>query len=160
MKWTKGALSSTYKLFEQGRQVGYLHDKTFKQKSEGEIRGKKCLFRTQGLFKQQTQIIDLHTDQQIGSIQYNSWMNKAEIKLHNNSYHWKYDNGWQTRWSITDERGLSLRFAGGMTKGKLEGDIPDDLLVLSGLFVTNYYTQAGIAVLVAVFIPIWVSVIN
>jgi len=28
------------------------------------------------------------------------------------------------------------------------------------LFVTNYYQQAMIAIMVAVFIPIWVSVIN
>ena len=44
--------------------------------------------------------------------------------------------------------------------GSIEGNDPDDLHVLTGLFVTNYYTQVGIAVFVAVFIPIWVSVIN
>lgn len=160
MNWTKGALSSTYKIFEHGRQVGHLHDKALKQRSEGEIRGRKFRFKTNGFFKQHTQIIDLQTDMQIGSIQYNSWMNKAEIELNNKKYHWKYDNGWQTKWSIADDSGQSLRFAGGMSKGSVEGNNPDDLLVLCGLFVTNYYTQAGIVVFVAVFIPIWVSVIN
>lgn len=160
MNWTKAAFSSTYKIFEHGRQIGHLHDRTFKQRSEGEIRGQKYLFKTQGVFKQQTQIIDLQTEQQIGSIQYNGWMNKAEIKLHERSCHWKYDNGWQTKWSISDDRGQSIRFAGGMTKGMVEGHKPEDLLVLTGLFVTNYYTQAGIAVFVAVFLPIWISVIN
>ena len=87
-------------------------------------------------------------------------MNKAEIKIHERSYHWKYDNAWQTKWSISDEKGVLLNFAGGMTKGSIEGNEPVDLHVLTGVFVTNYYTQVGIAVLVAVFIPIWVSVIN
>jgi len=53
-----------------------------------------------------------------------------------------------------------LSFAGRMHKGSIDGDDPQDLHVLTGLFVTNYYTQVGIAVLVAVFIPMWVSVIN
>lgn len=160
LNWKKGAFSTTYNLFDRGRQIGYLHDFTFKQRSEGEIHGKKYLFKTRGFFKQHTEIIDLQTNVPVGSIHYNSWMNKAEIKLHNQSCHWKYDNGWQTRWSITDASGKQLRFAGGMTKGIVDGEDPEDLLVLTGLFVTNYYTQAGIAVLVAVFIPIWVSVIN
>jgi len=137
-----------------------LHNHAFKQKSDGEIHGKKYRFSTQGLFKQQTEIIDLQTGQQIGSIHYNSWMNKAEIKLHKRSWHWRYDNAWQTRWSITNSSGKQLNFAGGMNKGTMEGYDPEDLLVLCGLFVTNYYTQAGIAVFVAIFIPIWVSVIN
>ena len=73
---------------------------------------------------------------------------------------WKYDNAWQTKWSMSDDNGVYMSFAGGMTRGSIEGDDPEDLHVLTGLFVTNYYTQTGIAVLVAVFLPIWISVIN
>ncbi len=53
-----------------------------------------------------------------------------------------------------------MKFTGGHNKGTIEYEEEDDLLVLSGLFVTNYYQQAMIAILVAVLIPIWVSVIN
>jgi len=53
-----------------------------------------------------------------------------------------------------------MKFAGGATKGTIECEEIDDLLVLTGLFVTNYYQQAMIAVIVAVFIPIWVTVFN
>ena len=160
LHWKRGALSSTYQILSKGQSIGQLQDNSFKRYSDGEIRKKKYRFHTEGLFKQHTKIIDQESSQVIGSIQYNSWMSKAEIKIHERSYHWKYDNAWQTKWSISDEKGVLLNFAGGMRKGSIEGKDPDDLHVLTGLFVTNYYTQVGITVLVAVFIPVWVSVIN
>ncbi len=97
--WKKGALSTTYKIFAGERQIGHLQDNAFKQRSDGEIHQKKYQFKTEGLFKQHTRIIELGTQKVIGSIEYNSWMNKAEIKLHDRSYHWKYDNSWQSKWS-------------------------------------------------------------
>ena len=109
LNWKKGAFSTTNKIFSEERQIGHLHDNAFKQTSDGMIRGKSYRFKTEGLFKQLTHIIDQETHEVIGSI---------------------------------------------------EGNDPDDLHVLTGLFVTNYYTQVGIAVFVAVFIPIWVTVIN
>jgi len=160
LHWKKGAFSTNYQIFSKEQSIGQLQDNAFKRYSDGEIRNKKYRFLTEGVFKQNTKIIDRESNEVIGSIQYNSWMSKADIKINNRSYHWKYDNAWQTRWSISDEKGVLLNFAGGMTKGSIEGDDPHDLHVLTGLFVTNYYTQAGIAVFVAVFIPIWLSVLN
>jgi len=160
LNWKRGAFSTTYQILSNGLSIGQLQDNAFKRYSDGEIRYKKYRFKTEGLFKQHTHIIDLESDRVIGSIQYNSWMTKADIKIHDRTYHWRYDNAWQTKWSISDENGILLSFAGGMTRGSIEGDDPEDLHVLTGLFVTNYYTQAGIAVLVAVFLPIWISVIN
>jgi len=45
-------------------------------------------------------------------------------------------------------------------KQTIEYEEKDDLLVLTGMFVTNYFQRAMIVIMVAVFIPIWVSVIN
>ncbi len=160
LKWKRAAFSTTYKIFNREEQIGHLQDHAFKQTSDGMIRNQAYRFKTEGFFKQKTMITDLQSQEIIGSIEYNSWMNKAEFKLYDRSCHWKYDNGWQTKWSIADTAGKQIRFAGGMTKGIVEGKDPEYLLVLAGLFVTNYYRQVGIAVLLAVFIPIWVSVIN
>ena len=158
--WKRRAFSTTYEIHSTGQKIGWLRDEAFKQTSDGEIRQKSYRSKTEGLFKQLTHIIDQETHEVIGSIEYSSWMTKATIKLHDRVLQWKYDNRWQTKWSISDEKGVLLNFAGGMNKGSIEGNDPQDLHVLTGLFVTNYYTQVGIAVLVALFIPIWVSVIN
>jgi hypothetical protein len=158
--WRRGTLSSTYEIFEDENLIGKLKDATFSQTSEGLINQKGYQFKTRGFFKQETQIIDAVSNQVIGTITYNSWMSRANIQFTDRLVRWKYDNTWQTRWSLYNEDGVQVKYAGGMSKGTIECDTPDDLLILTGLFVTNYYRQIGIAIMVAVFLPIWVSVIN
>jgi len=160
LNWKKGTFSSTCRISSGDEIIGELANYTFKQTAEGVIRNKRYLFRTKGLFKQETQIIDGESDQVIGTIVYGSMMNKATIEFRDRTVSWKYDNTWQTRWSLYDNLGIYMKFTGGPNKGSIEYEEEDDLLVLTGLFVTNYYQQAMVAIMVAVFIPIWVSVIN
>ena len=160
LSWKRGTFSSTCRIFSGEDIIGELANYTFKQTAEGVIRNKRYLFRTKGLFKQETRIIDGESDQLIGTISYSSMMSKASIQFKDRTINWKYDNGWQTRWSLFNEHLTLMKFAGGHSKGTIECNEENDLLVLTGMFVTNYYQQAMIAIMVAVFIPIWVSVIN
>lgn len=161
LNWKKGAFSSTCRISSGEETIGELANYTFKQTAEGVIRNKRYFFKTKGLFKQETQITDAESDRVIGNISYASMMSKATIQLKDRTIFWKYDTGWQTRWSLYNDRGPLMKFASrNFSKGSIEFEEEDDLLVLTGLFVTNYYQQAMIAIMVAVFIPIWVSVIN
>lgn len=161
LSWKRGVLSSTCRIFSGEACIGELANYTFKQTAEGVIRNKRYFFRTKGLFKQKTQIIDGASDQVIANISYNSMMSKATIEFKDRTINWKYDTGWQTKWSLYTNQGILMKFASrNMNKGTIEYEDEDDLLVLTGMFVTNYYQQAMIAIMVAVFIPIWVSVIN
>ena len=157
LNWKRGAFSTTYRIYSGEKQIGELSDRAFKQIVEGRIRKKKYQFRTKGLFKQETRIIDGDTHEHIGLITYNSMKTRATIQYSGQSLHWKYDNRWQSRWSISDDAGIRMKFAGKAARGSIAYENADDLLVLTGLFVTNYYQQAMIAILVAVFIPVWVS---
>ena len=160
LHWKKGTFSTTYRIFSGEETIGELASYTFKQTAEGVVRNRRYLFRTKGLFKQETQIIDGESDQVIGNISYSSMMSKATIQFKDRTVNWKYDNGWQTKWSLFDKQGTLMKFAGGHSKGTIECEEEDDLLALTGMFVTNYYQQAMIVIMVAVFIPIWISVIN
>ncbi len=160
LHWKKDTFSTTYRIFSGEETIGELASYTFKQAAEGVIRNKRYLFRTKGFFKQETQIVDGENDQVIANIIYNSMMSKATIQFKDRTINWKYDNGWQTRWSLYDDKGIHMKFAGGYSRGTIECEEEDDLLALTGMFVTNYYRQAMIVIMVAVLIPIWVSVIN
>lgn len=160
LHWKRGTFSSTYEIFEGENLIGKLKETAFSKSADGLIHDKGYRFTTKGLFKQETQIVEAETDQVLGTITYNSWKSKAYIQFDNQLIQWKYDNGWQTRWSLNNDDGIQMKFAGGMSKGTMECDHLDELLVLTGLFVTNYYRQIGIAVLVAILIPIWVATIN
>jgi len=160
LNWKKKTFSSTYRIYSGDRQVGQLVENSLKQSAIGELNNKKYLFRTKGLMKQETEVIDIDSKSTIGKISYNTMMNKAEIQYPNRTVHWKYDNKWQTRWSLSDSGGMHMDFRGGLSKGSIECSDEDDLLVLTGLFVTNFYWQMTIVIMVAVFLPIWATLVT
>jgi hypothetical protein len=87
-------------------------------------------------------------------------MTKATIKTKNKKSVWKYDNLWNTKWSIYDSDGIMITYTGTATSGLIHSNTEDALILLSGLYVTNYYRQATVAVIIAVFIPIWLAIMN
>ena len=160
LRWEKGTFSSTCRIYSGEEILGELTDHTFKQISDGFIGNQPYRFKTKGFFGQETQILEGKNDRVIGNISYKSWKTKATIQIQDKVFYWKYDNGWQTKWSVFDDSHVYMKFAGKLSKGTIEFEEDNDLLVLTGLFVTNYYQQAMVAILVAVFIPIWFSVLN
>jgi hypothetical protein len=146
LNWKKGPFSSTYQIYSGEELIGELADKAFKKTSEGRIGQKHYKFRTKGVFKQETQIMDGENDLVIGTISYQSMKSKATIQLRDRVINWKYDNGRQTKWSLHDDQGTLMKFAGGFSKGSIECDEIDELLLLAGIFVTNYFQQAMIVI--------------
>ena len=157
LKWKKSLFSSTYSIYSNDQLIGKLKDKSFSQTAYGELNGKKYIFKTKGFFKQHTEIFDNKDNKLIGEITYNNWMTKASLLVNNKKTNWKYDNLWNTKWSIFDSEGIEIKYTGSSTSGQIDSNSDDSLLLLSGLFVTNYYWQVTIAVLIAVFIPILIT---
>lgn len=157
LTWKKGVFSNLYKIYSNGKQIGNLKDKSFSQSSIGVLDNKEYLFQTKGFFKQKTKIIDTTENKTVGEINYNNWMTKVTITINDKTINWKYDNLWNTKWSISNSEGINIKYSGSSTGGQIETNIDDAVLLLSGLFVTSYYWQMTIAILVAVFIPIWTT---
>jgi len=160
LNWKRGTFSTTYRIFSGENAIGQLQNQSFKKTALGSIHQKRYTFNTKGVFKQETQILDGDSHKLIGTITYGSMMTRATVRFSDRTVYWKYDNTWQTKWSLFNEKGILMKFSGRATSGTIECDDPDELLVLCGLFVTNYYQQAMIAVFVAVFIPVWVTLFN
>ena len=160
LRWKKGLLSGNYSIYEGNRQIGELKDNVFSKKANGQINGKSFTFRTSGFFQQRTRIYDDSNNQMLGEISYNNWMTKATLSTYDKVTNWKYNNVWNTKWSLSGQDGTQVHYAGSSNKGRIESNTDDDLLLLSGLYVTNYYWQMTLVVLVAVFVPLWSSVNN
>lgn len=158
LRWKKNLFSNSYIIYSNDEQIGKLKDKTFSQTANGELENKEFIFKTKGFLKQQTEIIDSIENRVIGEITYNNWMTKATITIDNKTINWKYDNLWNTKWSLFNSEGISIKYSGSSSSGQIDSNIDDPLLLLSGLFVTNYYWQMTIAFLVIVFVPIWSNV--
>lgn len=155
LRWKKNFLSNLYSIYSNDHQIGELREKTFSQTAHGHLNGKSYTFKTSGFFKQYTQIIDSTENRVIGKISYNSWMTKAFISIDNKIINWKYDNLWNTKWSVFDSEGLNINYAGSSASGQIDSNSADALLLLCGLFVTNYFWQMSVAVIIAILVPIW-----
>ena len=154
IKWKKGIFETCAKIMSEGEPIGKMKDKLFSQDSEGELWEKKYHFKTTGIFKQETDITDAESGQQVGTITYNSWNTKASLVLNGKEYQWKYDNSWQNRWSMSGEN-VTLTSKNHELSGSIESSIEDPLVVLSGLFVTNFYRQLMVMIMLVSMMPIW-----
>ena len=157
LTWKKGVFSNVYKIYLNGKQIGNLKDKSFSQSGIGVLNNKEFLFQTKGFLKQKSKIFDTAENKMVGEINYNNWMTKATITINDKTFNWKYDNIWNTKWSIFNSEGINIKYAGSTTNGLIDSNIDDSLLLLTGLFVTNYYWQLTIALIVAVIVPILAS---
>jgi hypothetical protein len=158
LTWKKGVFSNSYRIFRDDVQIGKLQDKVLSQTIPGDLEDSAFLFRTKGFFRQHTEIIDSRENKIIGEITYNTWKTKATISINQKTLNWQYNNVWNTKWSLSAEEGIIINYAGSSTKGTIDSRTEDPLLILSGLFVTNYYWQASLAIFVAVLIPVWLTV--
>ena len=157
LNWTKGILKNTYEIFSGGTLIGNLKYRALSSTAEGEIRGKRYLFKTTGAFKQETRIIALGSNDTIGKIKFRSWKTRAGVELGDKTWEWKYDNTWGTHWSLSDPEGTVIKYRGTSTRGDIEVPLENDLLVLAGLYVTNSYWQFTILIVIAILIPVFAA---
>ena len=155
LRWEKRFFDNTYNIFNDHKLVGTLIDKFLSQSGVGKYGNKRYTFKTIGLLKQQTQIIDNDTHKHIGSINYNLWMNKAELTINHEILYWRYDDWLNTKWSISNSEGVLIKYSGSSRGGTIESSVTDDILILTGLFITNYYWLLLMIIIILGFIPIW-----
>jgi len=160
LNWKKGLFSSCFEIHSKGVIVGRLKEKNWTNSAIGELNGKKYSFLTKGFLHKETQIVDNESNNILGKITYQTWGKKARIEIDNKVINWKFTNVWNTRWCLIDLNGKEINYKGSSSKGNIEFEEQNDLLLLTGLFITNYYWQSAVAAIVAVSIPIWFTIIN
>ncbi len=160
LRWKKGIFSNTNIIYSKDRQIGKLNESSFSRSATGELNGKIYTFKKKGYFRQTSEIIDVSENKVIGEITYNSWMTKATIKIGDKTIHWKYDNSWNTKWSVFNAEGVRIKYAGSSMSGQIDSNIDDPLFLLCGLYVINYYRQISIAIFIALFVPIWMNALT
>lgn len=154
--WKRGMFKNIYEIYSNNSLIGRLKGNTWSSSAEGEINNKKYHFKTKGFLKQNTQILDPENGFVIGTIVYNTWMTKASIEFTNGIANWKYDNIWNTKFSVIDKEGNQIRYHGSSLNGSIEFDNQNDLLTLTGLYLTNYYWQMSV-ILIVCLLPIWIT---
>ena len=153
LKWRRRLLGCTFQLFSGEKQIGHLKDSELSRSATGEINGQHFKFVTVGHFHPKTHIVDPVSNTKIGQIKYNSWYPKAQIMHNGATTTWKFSNIWETRWKLFNQEDQRMSFKGHTTKGSIQTSELDNLLILAGLYVSNYYWRLS-AIIIASLSPI------
>ncbi len=144
--WKKDFFSSTFQFYSNGTPIGYLKIGVWSNNAKGIFNDKEYDFNTKGFINQETIIVDTQSSIVIATITYNRWKSKATIKLADGlECTWQYCNFWHTKWTLSKNQN-PINYHGSNLKGEIAAYIPDEVLILAGLFISNHYWQSSAAV--------------
>lgn len=137
--WRRGFYSKTYMFYSNGIQIGNLEIGVWSNKSKSVLNDQEYEFVTKGFFNKETIIIDPRSSQSIGIISYGRWRSKATIKMLNgDEYNFQFTNFWQSKWNLSKNLQF-INYHGSRSKGEIVAHFPDEVIIISGLFIANYF---------------------
>lgn len=150
--WNKGFFDSNYQLFGEGKIQASLLFNSWKNEARGIGLNSSYFFRTIGFVNPSTDIID-GNNEIIGTIKYDSWHSKATLTMRSGEvYAWAFTNSWLSKWTISNFTDKQVIYEANSTSGKISANTDDEVMLLSGLFIKEYYSR--ILILIIVFIVI------
>ncbi len=139
LKWKKHFFSQKYTFYSNHERFGRMLFKTLPNRALVNLGDSKYLFEISNLLSQSAQIIDLSNKKLLGGIKpYGLMRMKATILVKNQTFYWKLNNVFQSKWSIKNKDGQLVMFSSSYKKGELTiHNQTEELLLLSGIFLTN-----------------------
>lgn len=147
--WKTGLFSNRFEIFKQDFSVGELQKASIYGKVRGEMFGHCIMFRTRGIFRFNTSIIDLHNEQELGTIHFRSLRVKSIVLFRNREYHFRFENLLRTRWTLSDENGPVVRYYSQAFNGIITSYTSDEVLILAGFFIRNFLKQRSASIAAA-----------
>ena len=146
ISWKKDFFSSTYQFYLNDNPIGYLKIGVWSKKSKGILNDKEYDFITKGFINPVSIIVDTQSGLEVATITSNNWKSKATIQLIDGvECSWLYSNFWHTKWTLSKNL-YPINYHGSNLKGEIVAHIPDEILIITGLFISNHYWQSSAAV--------------
>lgn len=152
ISWKKGFFKCAYSISSGQEKIGELKPSKFTLSATGQIEDARYRFRVKEGLANRVEIIDLDTKELVGKIRFGHWLSKATIEFKGETYKWRFNNLWGTKWKITDTNQNITNYKGWSCAGNISTAAPANLMTLTGLFISNYYWQMA-AIYLAIFIP-------
>lgn len=140
-KWKTKLFSNHFKIFSQEQQVGELRKEGFSRCVTGELNLKRVKFKTKGIFKFETDILNPESEILIGSIKFRNWKSVATIYYQDKELIWQSDNFLGSKWSIKNANGPLIKFHSHAFTGSIVAYTGDEILLLTGFYIRNYLKQ-------------------
>jgi len=121
---------------------------------------KNSTLKSKGFLIRRPRYLIMRLTHPLEKITYNSLMTKAKIECSDKVYFWKFDNSLSTKWRLYNAEGSLISYSCSLTKGGIEYDLQNNLLVLTGLYIKNIYWQFTVVFLISVFLPLWLTIFS
>lgn len=147
LDWKTGLFQGKFEIYKNGIKIGELSKGNWKRKVAAALNNRNFQFVTKGFFGRNTVVIDLISNSEEASIEYSAWKSEASVNYQSKIYDWHFDNFFRTKWSLGNENGVLIKYASDLLKGTINSYTGDELLIISGFFIRNFFRQrsAGIA---------------
>lgn len=141
LTWKTKLFSSRFEIYQHEVMKGELYKEGWTRKVNGELNTRRVLFETRGIFKYETQIIDMQGNLPLGNVKYTTWKAKSVIFYQDKEYSWQFDNFLRSKWSISNENGVLVKFHSHALTGIIMSYTRDEILILTGFFIRNFLKQ-------------------
>ncbi len=154
LTWRKGLFDSNYQLYTNGEIRGSLVFNSWKNNARG-IALKNYYFTSEGFWNPVTKIRD-ENHHQIAVITYSSLKMKATVTFNNLDHaSWSFTNSWLSQWVITNHRDKHIQYHSSSSSGTIHSDNDDELLLLCGLFIKEFFSRGIIIIILIILIPVF-----
>jgi hypothetical protein len=152
LSWRKGLFDSNYQVINNGLLRFSLNFSSWKNSAIATTQAGIYLLKSEGFSKPETKIVD-NTNTVLAVITYD-WLNfKASIVFSSGeTFDWSYQNSWLSRWSLNNHKDKQILYNASTGNGLIHTNVDDDMLVLCGLFIREYYSRILFGFIIVVFI--------
>lgn len=141
LNWRKGLFDSHYQVFDHATPKFSINFNSLKNSAFATTQKEIYLLRSQGYSNPETQILN-NKNEIIATIRYDWLSFKAKIIFPSGeAFDWAFQNSWLSRWSLNNHTDKQIIYNSSSGSGLIHSNVDDDLLILTGLFIREYYTR-------------------
>ncbi|MEH3115881.1 hypothetical protein [Pedobacter terrae] len=152
LSWRKGLFESNYQAFNNGLLKFSLNFISWKNSAIATTQCGIYLFKSEGFSKPETKL--LNNQHGVLAIITYDWIRfQAKVVFASgDTFDWSFQNSWLRRWSLNNHRDKQILFNASTGSGILHTNVDDDLLILCGLFIREYYSRLLVGFSIIIFL--------
>lgn len=154
IKWRKRLFGCVFELEKAGNVVGKLKENQWTNSGQGIWGNEKVNFRLKHGFLPKVDILDPLSGVKVGKIKFSAWCNKAILYVGEKQYTWRYKNLLGSRWEVKNQNGENIAYKGSIFSGSINATVKDEVVILAGLFIGNYFWNMTVVFTFILLMPI------
>lgn len=141
LNWRKGLFDSNYQVFCNALLKFSINFSSLKNSAIATTQQGIYLLKSKGYSNLETKVLN-NKNEVLAVIRYDLLGFKAKIFFSTGEeFDWSFQNSWLSRWSINNHKDKQIIYNSSTGNGLIHSNIDDDLLILIGLFIREYYVR-------------------